>query len=182
MDLCDFFFLQISDSTSQQQSLTPVKNAPQLSSRQDQRHEAGGRVIKSILSNKEARNANASQHEQEGHMLNTEKDKRPRVLNSRSIVKDHIVENAERSQFEEKRNHHHGSVPIGEKIERHARNRDRPDRGVWAPRRYDKSASGGGSHASSSEFMLMQSHPGDNNSQQTDGMYHAEMFFVADGA
>jgi regulator of nonsense transcripts 3 len=83
-------------------------------------------------------------------------------------VKDHIVENAERSQFE-KRNHHHGSVPIGEKIERHARNRDRPDRGVWAPRRYDKSASGGGSHASSSEFMLMQSHPGDNNSQQTDG-------------
>jgi regulator of nonsense transcripts 3 len=116
-------------------------------------------------------------------MLNTEKDKRSsRVLNSRSIVKDHIIENAERTRFEEKPNHHHGSVPIGEKIERHARNRDRPDQGVWAPRRYDKSASGGGSHASSSEFMLTQSHPGDNNSQQMDGMYHAEIFFVADDA
>ncbi|TVU00299.1 hypothetical protein EJB05_54287 [Eragrostis curvula] len=155
-----------SDSTTQQQSVTPVKNAPPSSSRQDQRLEASGRIIKTILSNKEARNANAYQHEQEGHALNSEKDKRPpRVLNPRSIVKDHIVENAERSQFEEKPNHHHGSVPIGEKIERHARNRDRPDRGVWAPR---KSASGGGAHNSSSEFPLTQSHPGDNLSQQTD--------------
>ncbi|GJN02872.1 hypothetical protein PR202_ga20261 [Eleusine coracana subsp. coracana] len=149
-------------------SLTPMKNAPPSSSRQDQRHETSGRIVKTILSNKEVHNANSSQHEQEGHMLNTEKDKRPpRVLNSRSIVKDHIVENAERSQFE-KPNHLHGSVPIGEKIERHARNRERPDRGVWAPRRYDKSASVGGSHASSSEFPLTQSHPGDNLSQQTD--------------
>ncbi|KAK3144708.1 hypothetical protein QOZ80_4AG0316760 [Eleusine coracana subsp. coracana] len=149
-------------------SLTPMKNAPPSSSRQDQRHETSGRIIKTIFSNKEVRTANSFQHEQEGHMLNTEKDKRPpRVLNSRSIVKDHIVENAERSQFE-KPNHLHGSVPIGEKIERHARNRERPDRGVWAPRRYDKSASVGGSHASSSEFPLTQSHPGDNLSQQTD--------------
>ncbi|KAL6650572.1 hypothetical protein ACP70R_009497 [Stipagrostis hirtigluma subsp. patula] len=159
-----------SDGATQLQSLTPVKNAPPSSSRQEQRNEASGRIIKTILSNKEARNANSSQHEQEGHVFNTEKDKRPpRVLNSRSTVKDQVLENAERSHFDEKPNHLHGSVPIGEKIERHARNRDRPDRGVWAPRRYDKSASGGGSQASSSEFPLTQSHSGDNFSQQTDG-------------
>ncbi|XP_062184012.1 regulator of nonsense transcripts UPF3-like isoform X3 [Phragmites australis] len=157
-------------SVDSNQSLTPVKNVPPSSSRQDQRHEASGRIIKTILSNKELRSANPSQHEQESHAFNTEKDKRtPRVLNSRSTVKDQIVENTERSHFDEKPNHLHGSVPTGEKIERHARNRDRPDRGVWAPRRYDKSASGGGSHASSSEIPLMQSHSGDNFSQLADG-------------
>ncbi|XP_062225714.1 regulator of nonsense transcripts UPF3-like isoform X2 [Phragmites australis] len=159
-----------SDSATQQQLLTPVKNAPPSSSRQDQRLEASGRIVKTKLSNKEVRNANTSQHEQEGHMFNTEKDRRPpRGLNSRSIVKDQIVENSERSHFDEKANHLHGSVPTGEKIERHARNRDRPDRGVWAPRSYDKSASGGGLHTSSSEFALMQSNSGDNFSQQIDG-------------
>lgn len=151
------------DITSQQ-SLTPAKSVPPSSSRQDQRPEASGRIIKTILSNKEVHSSNPSQQEQEGHMFNTERDKRPpRVLNPRTIVKDQIVENAEKS------NHIHGSVPIGEKIERHARNRDRPDRGVWAPRRYDKSTSGGGSHASSSEFPQMQSHSGDSFSQLADG-------------
>nr|CAB3487113.1 unnamed protein product [Digitaria exilis] len=158
------------DSNTPDGTLTPVKNVLPSSSRQDQRLEAGGRIIKTILSNKEVRSSNPSQHEQEGHMLNTERDKRPpRVLNPRTIVKDHIVENAERSHFDEKPNHLHGSAPVGEKIERHARNRDRPDRGVWAPRRYDKSTSGGGSHASSSEFPQMQSHSGDNLSQLADG-------------
>nr|CAB3484580.1 unnamed protein product [Digitaria exilis] len=158
------------DSNTPDGTLTPVKNVLPSSSRQDQRLEAGGRIIKTILSNKEVRSSNPSQHEQEGHMLNTERDKRPpRVLNPRTIVKDHIVENAERSHFDEKPNHLHGSAPVGEKIERHARNRDRPDRGVWAPRRYDKSTSGGGSHASSSEFPQMQSYSGDNLSQLADG-------------
>lgn len=165
---------QIPDGTAHQSS-TPVKNVPQSSSRQDQRIEAGGRIIKTILSNKEARSSNPSQHEQEGHMFNTERDKRPpRVLNPRTIVKDQIAENAERSQFDEKPNLQ-GSAPVGEKIERHARNRDRPDRGVWAPRRYDKSTSGGGSHASSPEFPQMPSHSGENFSQIADGMNLAEM-------
>ncbi|CAN6275748.1 unnamed protein product [Urochloa humidicola] len=158
----------IPDGTTQQSS-TPLKNVPSSSSRQDQR-EASGRIIKTILSNKEVRSSNHSQHEQEGHMLNTERDKRPpRVLNPRAIVKDQMVENAERSHFDEKSNNLHGSAPVGEKIERHARNRDRPDRGVWAPRRYDKSTSGGGSHGSPAEFSQMQSNPGDNFSQLADG-------------
>lgn len=156
---------QTSDGVTQQQSVTPMKNTPPSSSRQDQRLEASGRIIRTILSNKEGRHGIASQHEQEGHIINAEKDKRPpRVPNSRSIVKDQTLENAEKSHFDEKHNHLHG-----EKMERHARNRDRPDRGVWAPRRYDKSASGGGTHASLSEFPLMQSHSGDNFSQQADG-------------
>lgn len=167
---------QTPDGASQQ-SLTPVKNLPPSSSRQDQRLEGSGRIIKTILSNKEVRSSNPSQHEHEGHMFNTEKDKRPpRALNPRTIAKDQIVENADRSHFDEKPSHLHGSAPIGEKVERHARNRDRPDRGVWAPRRYDKSTSGGGSHASSSELPQMQSHSGDNNfSQLADGIYLAEM-------
>ncbi|KAI4965471.1 hypothetical protein ZWY2020_052008, partial [Hordeum vulgare] len=146
------------------------RNTPPSTSRQDQRNEASGRIIKTILSNKEGRHAIASQHEQEGHIISAEKDKRPpRAPNSRSTAKDQIVENAEKNHYDDKHNHVHGSGPIGEKIERHARNRDRPDRGVWAPRRYDKSASGGGAQASSSEFPLMQSHSMDNVSQQVDG-------------
>jgi len=153
-----------------QHSSTPIKNVPPSRSRQDQRLEASGKIIKTILSNKEARSSNPSEHEQEGHMFNTEKDKRPpRAFNPRTIVKDQVVENAERSHFDEKANHLHGSVPIGEKVERHARNRDRPDRGVWAARRYDKSTSAGSSHPSSSEFPQMQSHSGDNILQLADG-------------
>uniref|UniRef100_A0ACD5UQW1 Uncharacterized protein n=1 Tax=Avena sativa TaxID=4498 RepID=A0ACD5UQW1_AVESA len=160
----------ISDSSTPQQSVPPSRNTPPSSSRQDQRHEASGRIIKTILSNKEGRHGIASQHEQDGHMINADKDKRPpRVPNSRSIVKDQTVENAEKSHYDDKHIHLHGSGTISEKIERHARNRDRPDRGVWAPRRYDKSASGGGTQASSSEFPLIQSHPEDNFSQQADG-------------
>ncbi|KAG8064587.1 hypothetical protein GUJ93_ZPchr0004g38939 [Zizania palustris] len=155
------------DVTTQQQSGTPMKNAAQLSSRQDQRVEGSGRIIKTILSNKEGRHVVTSQHEQEGHIINSEK-RPPRIPNQRSIVKDHIVENAEKSHFDDKHSHLHGSGPIGEKIERHARNRDRPDRGVWAPRRYDKSASGG-AHPSSSEFSTMQPQSGDNFCQQADG-------------
>ncbi|XP_037477911.1 regulator of nonsense transcripts UPF3-like isoform X6 [Triticum dicoccoides] len=150
-------------------SLPPSRNTPPSTSRQDQRNEASVRIIKTILSNKEGRHAIASsQHEQEGHIISAEKDKRPpRAPNSRSTVKDQTVENAEKNHYDDK--HLHGSGPIGEKIERHARNRDRPDRGVWAPRRYDKSASGGSTQASSSEFPLMQSHSMDNFSQQVDG-------------
>ena len=162
---------QISDSSTPQQSVPPSRNTPPSSSRQDQRHEASGRIIKTILSNKEGRHGTASLHEQEGHMINADKDRRPpRVPHSRSIVKDQIVENNEKSNYDDKQNHLHGSGPIGEKIERHARNRDRPDRGVWAPRRYDKSAPGGGTQASSSEFPLMQSHSEDNFSQQAEGI------------
>ncbi|XBJ02236.1 hypothetical protein VPH35_021666 [Triticum aestivum] len=159
----------ISDSSTPQQSLPPPRNTPPSTSRQDQRNEASVRIIKTILSNKEGRHAIASsQHEQEGHIISAEKDKRPpRAPNSRSTVKDQTVENAEKNHYDDK--HLHGSGPIGEKIERHARNRDRPDRGVWAPRRYDKSASGGSTQASSSEFPLMQSHSMDNFSQQVDG-------------
>uniref|UniRef100_A0A0D3FW67 UPF3 domain-containing protein n=1 Tax=Oryza barthii TaxID=65489 RepID=A0A0D3FW67_9ORYZ len=156
-----------SDVTSQQQSGTPMKNAAQSSSRQDPRLEGSGRIIKTILSNKEGRHVVTSQHDQEGHIITAEK-RPPRIPNPRSIVKDQVVENAEKNHLDDKHSHLHGSGPISEKTERHARNRDRPDRGVWAPRRYDKSASGG-THSSSSEFSPMQQHSGENFCQQADG-------------
>lgn len=94
-------------------------------------------------------------------------------------MKDQIVENAEKNQYDDKHNHLHGSGPIGEKIERHSRNRDRPDRGVWAPRRYEKSASGGGTQASSSEFTSMQPQSMDSFSQQVDGTSHLNDVIVS---
>ncbi|KAF0893180.1 hypothetical protein E2562_023203 [Oryza meyeriana var. granulata] len=156
-----------SDVTTQQQSGTPMKNAAQSSSRQDPRLEGSGRIIKTILSNKEGRHVVMSQHDQEGHIITAEK-RPPRIPNPRSTVKDQVVENAEKGHLDDKHSHLHGSGPIAEKTERHARNRDRPDRGVWAPRRYDKSASGG-THSSSSEYSPMQQHSGENFCQQADG-------------
>uniref|UniRef100_A0A0D9W5A4 UPF3 domain-containing protein n=1 Tax=Leersia perrieri TaxID=77586 RepID=A0A0D9W5A4_9ORYZ len=159
-----------SDVTTQQHSGTSMKSAAQSSSRQDQRIESSGRIIKTILSNKEGRHVVPPQHDQEGHIITAEK-RPPRIPNPRSAVKDQ-VENAEKNHFDDKHSHLHGSGPTVEKTERHARNRDRPDRGVWAPRRYDKSASGG-THSSSSEFSPLQQHSEDNFGQQTDGHRHA---------
>ncbi|XP_006652316.1 regulator of nonsense transcripts UPF3 isoform X2 [Oryza brachyantha] len=155
-----------SDVTTQQQSGTPMKNAALPSSRQDPRLEGSGRIIKTILSNKEGRHVVMSQHDQEGHIITAEK-RPPRIPNPRSTVKDQLVENAEKGHLDDKHSHLHGSGPISEKTERHARNRDRPDRGVWAPRRYDKSVSGG-TH-SPSEFSAMQQLSGENFSQHADG-------------
>ncbi len=153
-----------------------MKNAAQSSSRQDPRLEGSGRIIKTILSNKEGRHVVTSQHDQEGHIITAEK-RPPRIPNPRSVVKDQVVENAEKNHLDDKHSHLHGSGLISEKTERHARNRDRPDRGVWAPRRYDKSASGG-THSSSSEFSPMQQHSGENFCQQADGKIPFEAILV----
>ncbi|OVA04791.1 Regulator of nonsense-mediated decay [Macleaya cordata] len=126
---------------------SPVKNssgAPNF--KQIQRREASGKIIRSILSNKEA------QTEQQIQSLNLEKDKRP-PRPMRSVLKDSLSSNSQAacsSDCDSKRasddkvigSDLHGFGSSNEKQEKRTRNKDRPDRGVWTLRRSD------GSHAS----------------------------------
>ncbi|KAA8545457.1 hypothetical protein F0562_020241 [Nyssa sinensis] len=126
--------------TLQQTAASPVKKSPGSTLKQNQRREASGRIIRSILLNKDARQSQSSsvvQSEQQIQTSNLEKDKRPpRPLNVQLFFKD--TNGAQEDKV--------GNDLLGfssEKQEKRTRNKDRPDRGVWTPlRRSD------GSHAS----------------------------------
>ncbi|CAL5401750.1 unnamed protein product [Camellia sinensis] len=123
-------------------SLQSVKNSLGSSApKQNQRRETSGRMIRSILLNKDARqiqSSSAVHSEQKILASNLDKDKRPpRPQNVQLFSKD------TNGELEDKvvGNDLHGLS--GEKQEKRTRNKDRPDRGVWTPlRRSD------GSHAS----------------------------------
>lgn len=110
--------------------------------KQKQRLE-GGRIIKSILLNKDARqNQSGVLSETQTQTLHTGKERRPpRAPSVQAVSKD-------TNGAPDEKVHGNGLSGFGsEKLERRARNKDRPDRGVWAPlRRLD------GSHASDSSF------------------------------
>ncbi|KAJ8629460.1 hypothetical protein MRB53_022783 [Persea americana] len=147
-----------SGGVSQQQSVTPVrKSQGSATFKQNQRRD--GRIIRSILSNKEGRQNQSSaamvHPEQQIQTVSLEKDKRPpRSTNMRSILKDQISivsPLADNPDSEIKRasddkvfaNDLHNIASASDKQDRRTRNKDRPDRGVWTPlRRSD------GSHAS----------------------------------
>lgn len=134
-----------------------VRNSPTLTSRQNQ---ASGRIIRKILS-KEAHadqsHVSVTHPEQQTQAVNVEKDKRvPRPPSAIPNTKDYISRSslASVSDGDDKRyivdkfavNNIHGSILISEKHEKRTRKKDRPDRGVWAPRRRaDRSRSGDGS-------------------------------------
>ncbi|CAN6974454.1 unnamed protein product [Brassica rapa subsp. trilocularis] len=94
-------------------------------SRQNQKIDVGGRLIKGILRRNETRPSQASslvQPEQRVEPTEAENSKRPpRPANIRAGKDYHV------------------SGTNSEKLERRARNKDRPDRVVWAPRRADGS-------------------------------------------
>ncbi|GMP63140.1 hypothetical protein CsSME_00024949 [Camellia sinensis var. sinensis] len=123
-------------------SLQSVKNSLGSSApKQNQQRETSGRMIRSILLNKDARqiqSSSAVHSEQKILAANLDKDKRPpRPQNVQLFSKD------TNGELEDKvvGNDLHGLS--GEKQEKRTRNKDRPDRGVWTPfRRSD------GSHAS----------------------------------
>lgn len=158
----------MSGGVSQQQSITPPMRNSQGSSafKQNQRREASGRIIRSTLSNKEARHnqspAATVQSEQQMQSMNLDKDKRPhRPNNIRSILKDHISAHAVISDSDTRRasddkvlaSDLHNVASVNEKQDRRTRNKDRPDRGVWAPlRRSD------GSHASDESLSSSSLH------------------------
>lgn len=142
------------DGLSQQHNATAsVRNLTSLTSNQSQRYEASGKIIRSILSNKDARQLQSYpvgiQPEKQTKEVNSERDKRPpRLPNSRIIQKDHVTStathlsvpcnDARKSQYDKASvNNLHGSASISDKSERRMKNKDRPDRGVWTARRSD---------------------------------------------
>lgn len=146
----------VSDGMLQLQSATSSGNSPASATKQNQRREAGGSMIRSILLNSEARHGQSSsvaQTHQKVQILNSDNGKRPpRPMNARSGSNDMSSnelnpsgaegdgKRAPESKFSKKELHGLGSA--SEKQEKRIRNKDRPDRGVWAPRsRSDASVS-----------------------------------------
>jgi len=147
------FLLQVSGGLSKQQHATvSVKNLSGSSSKQCQQQEASGRIIRSILPNKDMCQSQSylagMQPEQQRQAVNSQRDKRPPRPPNPRLLKGHITSIATHSSISDsdgKRylddkaavNNLHGSVSTGDKNEKRMRNRDRPDCGVWAPRRSD---------------------------------------------
>ncbi|MCL7049267.1 hypothetical protein MKW94_020351 [Papaver nudicaule] len=154
-----------SGSGSQPLGVTsPLKTSPGASNfKQNQRREAsgaGGKVIRTILSNKDAHQIHSSAFE---------KDKRPpRPNNLRSVLKDTLSGGSQAacgSDYDSRKgaddkiilNDNHGFVSGNEKQERRTRNKDRPDRGVWTLRRSEGSHASDESLSSSSSQLLSDS-------------------------
>ncbi|KAA8536595.1 hypothetical protein F0562_029073 [Nyssa sinensis] len=141
----------VSGGMTLQQSVTsPVKNAlGSTSLKQNQRRDASGRVVRSILLNKDARHTSVVQSEQQIQTSNLDKEKRPpRPPNVQLLMKD--TNGAPDDKVVG--NDLHGFC--SEKQEKRTRNKDRPDRGVWTPlRRSD------GSHASDESLSSSTSQP-----------------------
>ncbi|KAM7251975.1 hypothetical protein ACFE04_023858 [Oxalis oulophora] len=114
----------ISSSVAQQQNVrTTIGSAP----KQNQRHDNSGKIIRSILLNKDSRQSQTSgaQSDQAG---NLEKDKRPPRI-------PHVTNGT--SEDKGLGTDMHGF--FNEKQEKRTRSKDRPDRGVWTLRRSDGS-------------------------------------------
>ncbi|KAI3702042.1 hypothetical protein L6452_27647 [Arctium lappa] len=125
--------------------LTPQQNSSSVklaygsgAARQNQRHEASGRIIRSILLNKDTRqNQSSAVQSEQNQTLNQDKDRRPPRPQNVQLLKD------SNGLPDDKVHGHDLHSFYSEKQDKRSRNRDKPDRGVWTPlRRSD------GSHAS----------------------------------
>uniref|UniRef100_A0A2P2L7C3 Regulator of nonsense transcripts UPF3 isoform X1 n=1 Tax=Rhizophora mucronata TaxID=61149 RepID=A0A2P2L7C3_RHIMU len=143
----------------------PVASSPAL--KQSQRLEASGRIIRSILLNKDLAQPSAIQSEQQIQTSNLEKDKRPpRPPNVQLILKD--------ANGAPDGNDLYGS--LSGKQEKRARNKDRPDRVVWTPlRRSDGSYASDESLSSSTSLSTQmgldssQGNSGENSHSSKSG-------------
>ncbi|CAI9781747.1 unnamed protein product [Fraxinus pennsylvanica] len=136
----------------------------------NQRHEASGRVIRSILLNKDSRqdrSPSGTQSEREIQLSNQDRDKKPpRPPNVRLFQKD--INGAPDHKADGNAIH----AVHSEKHERRTRNKDRPDRGVWTPlQRSD------GSHASDESLSsyTSQTTPGGDSAEGIHGEVKIEM-------
>ncbi|GAU20151.1 hypothetical protein TSUD_352130 [Trifolium subterraneum] len=121
-----------SDNVSQHHSITSSAKTILSSTalKQNQQHEGSGRIIKSILTNKDFRQSQSSRGHSERQIQtsNLEKEKQTtRPVHVQLILKgtDGAPEN---------RITVHGLHVSGERQERRFRHKDRPDRGVWTSR------------------------------------------------
>lgn len=116
----------------QHTAASPIKNSVIANApRQNHRHDASGRIVKSILLNKDSRqNPSTLSSDMPIPVRNQEKDKRPpRASNVQLLKKDTNEAPEDRTLG----NDLQGSYT--EKLEKRTRNKDRPDRGVWTPLR-----------------------------------------------
>ncbi|PON34721.1 Nucleotide-binding alpha-beta plait domain containing protein [Parasponia andersonii] len=135
---------------SQSQDTSLGNSSGSASPKQNQRRDGGGRLIRSIILNNEARlgqSSNTAQPQQRIQILNSENVKRlPRPANMRSGLNGHVSHNElsslntegdRKKDSEDKfmKKDMHNVSNISEKQEKRTRNKDRPDRGVWAPLR-----------------------------------------------
>ena len=117
-----------------QQSTASIKSSlGSIAIKHNQRREASGRIIRSILLKKDTRQSQSSSmvySEQQVPFSNAEKEsKPPRPQNIQLFSKD--VNGAAEDKV--MGSDLHGLS--GEKLEKRTRNKDRPDRTVWAPLR-----------------------------------------------
>lgn len=139
----------VRDGVSEQQGASSaVVNSPRSTApRQGQRREAGGKLIRSILLSNEAgqnQSSAAVQPLQKTQTMSVDNVKRPpRPTNTQSGMSGHVsnempalksdggTKRVSEGKFIKKGLHASGSG--SEKHEKRTRNKDRPDRGVWAP-------------------------------------------------
>ena len=162
---------QAIEGTVKQQNIQSGNSPISAPAKQNQRREASGRLIRSILLNNESRQSlstTGAQHKIQ--ILSSENGKRPpRTFGSRSGLNDQVSNNdaaqvnsegdskmALDKKFVKRDLHGLGS---GEKTEKRTRNKDRPDRGVWTPLRRSDVSNAGNDHSSSSLAQPTQSNP-----------------------
>lgn len=125
---------------------TSVGNSPiSAPPKHSQKREGNGKLIRSILLNNETHQAQTPspvQPQQKTSTSNSENLKRlPRPPNVRSAVNGHVshkeIEGDRSKDVDDKfaKKDVHNMSNISEKQEKRTRNKDRPDRGVWAPLR-----------------------------------------------
>ncbi|KAK9095907.1 hypothetical protein Sjap_021404 [Stephania japonica] len=132
----------------QQNETSPAKNFPVSTSKVNQQREASARMIRSILSNKEARQSQlgASHSLQQIESSDLEDKRTTRAAALRSIPKDHFSSvslgmcgpSCDMKRIPDDKvvgNVHHATGHINEKKEKRIRNKDRLDRGFWTPLR-----------------------------------------------
>lgn len=148
----------------------PQSSNPAISttSKQNQRREPGGRLIRNILLNNDSRQSQSTAGQHKIQILTSENGKRlPRPFGSRSGLSDQVSshdagqvnsEGDSKRDLSEKfvRRDLHGLSISGDKTEKRTR---RPDRGVWAPlRRSDSSHPGNELPSSSSAQPTLSNH------------------------
>ncbi|KAG1328191.1 hypothetical protein COCNU_01G021250 [Cocos nucifera] len=144
---------QVSGGSSR--NVSSVKKSGLCAFKQNQRHEANGRIVRSILSNKDGCQSyvTASQSEQQTATGNLEKDKHPPPPNMCSMLKVHIARKPPLASIYDSEgknspddkvagNNLNGVIFTGEKHNGRTRNKYRPDRAVWARHHHSD-----GSHA-----------------------------------
>ncbi|XP_050377141.1 regulator of nonsense transcripts UPF3 isoform X2 [Argentina anserina] len=144
----------------------PIGSSPvSAASKQNQRRDASGRFLRSILSHNDGRQreGSAEVHSQQKILgPNSDIKRMPRPSNARLGLNNET--NLMSSEGDRRRatvdkfskKDMYGTANISEKQDKHTRNKDRPDRGVWAPLRRAESSHNNDDRMSSSAMQRPQ--------------------------